>query len=134
MNNMNQAIDLVNNIMYNANRKGEIMKKERNPVPLEQKKKAVNEITLKHEEQGMPIPQACKEQGIEIYTYYNWKKRVDQLAARKRPVIVRKFPVAQAANPATIVQLPQVQGQPQKCAIIITDTRELPFVLKELNF
>ncbi len=127
---MEMKIDQINELVYNAKPKEKEMQKETSPITLEQKRRAVVEITQKHEDLGIPIPQACKEQGIKIYTYYNWKKRVEQLAAKRRKsVTFSKLPVQTSP---TIMTIPKDLPSGQKCVVIMADANDLSRVLQQL--
>ncbi len=132
-----EVIDISNNLAYNAENK-ETQMKVNNPVPLTQKRSIVEDIMRQHRENAVPIPEACKSHNIKIYTFYNWKKRIDQLAAKqtkvvryKAPVIIRKMPVKQSVSTGASLELPAIPA-PQRCAVIITDTADLHNVLREL--
>jgi len=77
-------------------------------VGLSEKKRIVLDIEHKHLEDAIPMPEACKANGIEVYTYYNWKKRINQLAKKGKTerrivhqgksIIIRKMTVAQQVS------------------------------------
>lgn len=135
--NLKPVLDLVRNSMYNAPIEPNKEKKMRKKVPLEHKKTVVSDISKKHEEDAVDIPAACKQHGIEVYTYYNWKKRVEQLAARKRksnPVIVRKMLPQNAGATLTVVPPPPKPPITNRSVVIKASIKDLNRVLKELPF
>lgn len=106
-NNLNPVIDNVKNLPYNAVKK-ELFKVKREKVGIGKKREVVAEISRLFEEGEMSIPDACKKFNMQAYQYYNWKKRVDQLDAKKRkarsiasPVIIRKLAITQKPREQT---------------------------------
>lgn len=105
-NNVKNIVDNLMEIGHNVAQKEKIVKK-RPRLPLTQKIKIVEAVAQKHEE-GLSIPEACLAAGVQMYTYYNYKKRLEQLATRRPKSLgsIRKLPVIQT------VQEPKVQNDP----------------------
>ncbi len=147
-NKVNPVIDLFKQFPYNAAKVGlsppegkEMTKKK---PSIDEKKKIVADITKRHFEDGVPISALATEYKIREFDYYNWKKRVEQLAARKEkvkiirhaaPVIIRRAPVKQSVEEAgtgtSPTPEPAPQPSPQKYFVIVGETPE-GVILKEL--
>ncbi len=143
MQNINNSVDNVIKYGHNAQQlSGNSLEMEgkmkRKKVSLEYKKKAVDAVNQSRE--TMRLPEACQANGVKVYDYYNWSKRLLQLSARKRlnksprAFIIRRKPVAQtvaaAGSPNNTGGSPKLSG---KCAVILADASDLPQVLQELN-
>lgn len=157
------VIDLSAKLPYNAAMKEKKMTQKENRVGITKKREIVGEISRLFAEGEASVAEACKKFKIPEYTYYNWKKRVEQLDERKRKArtstmivrrpIVQSAPTGEGTGTSPSVEPPAQPPAPeekqfqatsyvsiivtnpesQKSATIQTDMGNMHNVLRELG-